>query len=96
MELVSVGENLNTTAQDVLNLELDDQNDLTRTALNKQTRKDRWMIMMVTVGMFLAFRNCFVGFITGCIAWALLEVQSRMETWKSEDESSGETTPLLR
>ncbi|KAF8534436.1 hypothetical protein BDD12DRAFT_860495 [Trichophaea hybrida] len=96
MELCSVGENLNSTAPDVLNLEIDDQNDLTRTALSKQTRKDRWMIMMVTVGMFLAFRNCFVGFVTGCIAWALLEVQNRMETWKDDGDSSGETTPLLR
>lgn len=113
MELVSVGETLNSTAADVLDPDEvgderngdgdgdDDDGDggaggLRGTVvLDKQARKDRWMIMMVTVGMFLAFRNCFVGFMAGCMAWALLEVQGRMETWRNEEASSGETTPLL-
>jgi hypothetical protein len=92
MELVSVGENLNSTAPDIFQMELDDQNG----RLDRQTCKDRWMIMMVTVGMFIAFRNCFVGFMAGCLCWALLEVQNRMDSWKDDGRSSGETTPLLR
>ena len=89
MELVSVGENLNSTAADVFQIGLEN------VPLSKQTRKDRWMIMMVTVGMFVAFRNCFVGFMAGCLCWALLEVQNRMDSSR-EDDRSGETTPLLR
>jgi hypothetical protein len=92
MELVSVGENLNSTAPDIFQIELDDPEG----RLDKQTRKDRWMIMMVTVGMFIAFSNCFVGFMAGCLCWALLEVQNRMDSWKDDERSSGETTPLLR
>jgi hypothetical protein len=94
MELVSVGENLNSTASDVFR-ELDAQDSLIGSMLSTQTRKDRWMIMMVTVGMFLAFRNAFVGFMAGCVCWALLEVQNRIESWASRS-SSGENTPLLR
>ncbi|KAA8894052.1 hypothetical protein FN846DRAFT_1002024 [Sphaerosporella brunnea] len=93
MELVSVGENLNSTAADIFQLELNEPEG----RLNKQIRKDRWMIMMVTTGMFIAFRNCFVGFMAGCLCWALLEVQNRMDGWRENGRgSSGETTPLLR
>ncbi|KAI5851841.1 hypothetical protein BZA05DRAFT_397995 [Tricharina praecox] len=92
MELVSVGENLNSTAPDIFHLDLDSE----AAGLDKQTRKDRWMIMMVTVGIFVAFRNCFVGFMAGCLCWALLEVQNRMDARRDGESSSGETTPLLR
>jgi len=94
MELVSVGENLNSTASDVFR-ELDAQDSLIGGMLSTQMKKDRWMIMMVTVGMFLAFRSAFVGFMAGCVCWALLEVQNRIESWASRS-SSGENTPLLR
>ena len=90
MELVSVGENLNSTAPDIFQLELD--NEAGRP--DKQTRKDRWMVMMVTVGIFVAFQNCFVGFMAGCLCWALQDVQNRMDA--RTDEGSGETTPLFR
>ncbi|KAI5805818.1 hypothetical protein EDC01DRAFT_640415 [Geopyxis carbonaria] len=92
MELVSVGEDLNSTAPDVLRHGQDEVGHIGH-SLDKGTRKDRWMIMMVTVGMFVAFRNGFTGFIAGCLCWALLEVQNRVEAW-NEDES-GESTPLL-
>jgi len=54
------------------------------------------MIMMVTVGIFVAFQNCFIGFMAGCLCWALLEVQNRMDARSDGEGSSGETTPLLR
>lgn len=95
MELVSVGESLNTTAGDIEPGEFDEDGLL----MTKADRSNRWMIMMVTVGMFVAFRNCFVGFIAGCLCWALLEAQDRMASWRDGRESamdSGEDTPLLR
>jgi len=92
MELVSVGENLNSTAPDIFQLTLENEAE----GLDKQTRKDRWMIMMVTVGIFVAFQNCFIGFMAGCLCWALLEVQNRMDARSDGEGSSGETTPLLR
>jgi len=104
MELASVGETVNSTAADVPNLgELGRNGDGDGGAggsqgtvvLDEQARKDRWMVMMVTVGMFLAFSNCFVGFVAGCVAWVLLEVQGRIKAWRGEGVSSGETSPLL-
>lgn len=96
MELASVGETVNSTAAAVPNLGDGGAGGSRGTVvLDEQARKDRWMVMMVTVGMFLAFSNCFVGFIAGCVTWVLLEVQGRIKAWRGEGVSSGETTALL-
>ena len=89
-----VGESLNTTAADLEGVPQVRQDG--RIPVMPEMRKNRWMIMMSTVGMFLAFRNCFVGFLAGCMCWALLEVQDRMASWGNESVySEEEERPLL-
>ncbi|TGZ76559.1 hypothetical protein EX30DRAFT_312267 [Ascodesmis nigricans] len=103
MELISVGEDLNTTAADLYR-----GPDGRRPghiicpprALEMQTRRDRYLIMMVTAGITIGFKNSFIGFIAGCVCWALLEAQNRMDEWGDDWDEAGseistETTPLL-
>jgi hypothetical protein len=93
MELVSVGEDLNSTAADLCGRRIQGVPQINR-PLDPQTKKDRYTIMMVTAGMYVAFGNGFAGFVTGCLCWALLEVQDRMQVW-SEDGSVSERSALL-
>lgn len=62
LELASVGESLNTSgARDVGST----------STLSEEERKRRWMVMMVTVGLLVGFKNDAVGFVAGMLChWA--------------------------
>lgn len=63
LELVSVGESLNTSSAR-------DLNDGNR-VLGEDERRQRWTVMMVTVGLLVGFKNDAVGFAAGMLChWA--------------------------
>lgn len=75
LELVSVGESLNTSSARDLSY---DENSLLATAEqhlsigpNEDERKRRWTVMLVTVGLLVGFKNDAVGFLAGMLThWA--------------------------
>lgn len=88
LELVSVGESLNSTAR---------ARDLKKEARNTETisdaeSKERWTVMMVTAGLLLAFKNDAVGFLAGLCCHFSYRIAHRMEVRQSSDS---EQRPLL-
>jgi tetrahydromethanopterin S-methyltransferase subunit B len=87
MELVSVAENLNSSAKDLLTpsstLLATEPSRATVYAslrvLTEREKRERFLNMMVTAAMMLAFKNAFVGFLAGGFFWALLRLQDRVE-----------------
>lgn len=87
MELVSVAENLNSSAKDLLTptstVLATEQSRTTVYAslrvLTEREKRERFLNMMVTAATMLAFKNAFVGFLAGCFFWALLRLQDRVE-----------------
>lgn len=71
LELVSVGESLNTTgARDLAkagNGILGDSEHTIGPVLSDYERKRRWAVMMVTVGLLVGFKNDAVGFLAGML-----------------------------
>ncbi|PLN82453.1 hypothetical protein BDW42DRAFT_166857 [Aspergillus taichungensis] len=74
LELASVGESLNTTgARDLAKarpLEVlgdDDARQEIGPLLSEDERKRRWMVMLVTVGMLVGFKNDAIGFAAGML-----------------------------
>ena len=68
LELATVGEGLNSErAADAV----DGAGHFTETVA-----RERWLVMMVTLGGFLALRNAAVGFIAGAASLILLKLQS--------------------
>lgn len=55
LELAKVGESLNHHASDLTSFE----------TLGTEERKERWMVMLMTVAGLLAFKNDGVGFLVG-------------------------------
>ena len=94
MELLSVGEDLNSTAADLCGRRIPGVPQMQR-PLDPQVKKDRYTIMMVTAGMYVAFQNGFAGFVAGCLCWTLLEVQDRMQVWSENGSEASEETALL-
>lgn len=74
LELVSVGESLNTSGARDLNQAgsgLAHSEQHLGPVLTDEERKRRWTVMMVTVGMLIGFKNDAVGFIAGILChWA--------------------------
>ncbi|PWY77674.1 sulfate transporter [Aspergillus eucalypticola CBS 122712] len=75
MELLSVGESLNTTGARDIRKAVAGQAGLTGEDLGPMLsdfeRKKRWMVMMVTVGLLVGFKNDAVGFLGGLLChWA--------------------------
>ncbi|KAL3477731.1 hypothetical protein BJX99DRAFT_225643 [Aspergillus californicus] len=75
LELVRVGESLNTSgARDLGPLrhaEEESTGESTRVHLSEEERTRRWMVMMVTVGLLVGFKNDAVGFLAGMFChWA--------------------------
>jgi MFS superfamily sulfate permease-like transporter len=74
LELVGVGESLNTHgARDVgaASAVIGDSARETPSSLDEAERKRRWTVMMVTVGLLVAFKNDAVGFVAGMLChWA--------------------------
>ncbi|KAJ6016312.1 hypothetical protein N7540_010903 [Penicillium herquei] len=75
LELVSVGESLNTSgARDVTHAGsglLGDMEQHLATVFMDEERKRRWTVMLVTVGLLVGFKNDAIGFIAGMLChWA--------------------------
>lgn len=91
MELAQVGQSLNTSkARDV------------ETELDEAERHRRWTIMLMTVGMLLAFKNVGLGFLAGMLChWATSfvgtsrEYEQRHSRRRLDDSTSHETDHLL-
>ncbi|KAE8143961.1 hypothetical protein BDV38DRAFT_5452 [Aspergillus pseudotamarii] len=71
LELVSVGESLNTTgARDIMKASfgiLGDARQDIAPMLSDADRKRRWTVMMVTVGLLVGFKNDAIGFLAGML-----------------------------
>lgn len=93
VELAKVGESVNTDARDLRVLDRDQSWDGKRVKeLDERERRERWMVMLVTVVALLTFKNDAVGFITG-LTWHWGFIGSRrMEEWR--DSRAG--TPIWR
>lgn len=84
VELAKVGESVNTDARDLRVL---DRNDSTWDGkrvkeLDERMRKERWMVMLVTVVALLTFRNDAVGFVAGLLwHWGFAGAR-RVEEWR--------------
>lgn len=104
MELVSVAENLNVSARDLLTSSSSVDGVLPSPSvfsswrsLTEREKKERFMVMMVTAAIMIAFKNAFVGFLAGCLVWALVRLQDRIEDLRDSrvgDEAT-EATRLL-
>ncbi|KAL2812417.1 hypothetical protein BJX63DRAFT_396886 [Aspergillus granulosus] len=73
LELVRVGESLNTSgARDLARHAEDvDGGHESRIHIGEEERTRRWMVMMVTVGLLVGFKNDAVGFVAGMLChWA--------------------------
>ncbi|KAF1938789.1 hypothetical protein EJ02DRAFT_457545 [Clathrospora elynae] len=69
VELAKVGESINTDARDLRVLDRDLSWDGKRVKeLDEREKKERWMVMLVTIAALLTFSNDAVGFVTG-LAW---------------------------
>ncbi|KAL1801449.1 hypothetical protein ACET3X_001791 [Alternaria dauci] len=87
VELAKVGESINTDARDLRVLDRDMTWDGKRVKdLDERDRKDRWMVMLVTVAALLTFKNDAVGFISGLV-WHWGFVAAR----RIEDRRTGRT-----
>lgn len=87
VELAKVGESVNTDARDLRVLDRDLSWDGKRVKeLGERERRERWMVMLVTVAAILAFRNDAVGFLIG-LAWHWgFEAARRVEEWREGRE----------
>ncbi|KAF2116279.1 hypothetical protein BDV96DRAFT_491522 [Lophiotrema nucula] len=88
IELAKVGESVNTDARDLRVLDRGSTWDGKRLKeLDERERKERWMVMLVTVATLLAFKNDAVGFITGLFwHWGFIAAR-RVQEW--QDRQSG-------
>jgi hypothetical protein len=83
VELAKVGESVNTNARDLRVLSGDQTWDGKRVKeLDERDRKERWMVMLVTVAALLTFKNDAVGFITGLVWHWAFQYAKRMEDWR--------------
>ncbi|KAL4901521.1 hypothetical protein BDW74DRAFT_160051 [Aspergillus multicolor] len=70
LELVRVGESLNTSGARDLSRRVEDESG-NRVHLTEEERGKRWMVMMVTVALLVGFKNDAVGFVAGMLChWA--------------------------
>ena len=88
VELAAVGQSINSDARDLRVLNEDSSWDGKRVAeLDERTRKERWMVMLVTVAALLTFKNDAVGFVAG-IAWHWgFGLARRVEERRDQEES---------
>jgi hypothetical protein len=85
VELAKIGESINTDARDLRVLDRDMSWDGKRVKdLDERERKERWMVMLVTVAALLTFKNDAVGFVAG-LAWHWgLRAARTVEGWRDE------------
>ncbi|KAL5343466.1 hypothetical protein BJX70DRAFT_354241 [Aspergillus crustosus] len=77
LELVRVGESLNTSGARDLATEVAGES--SRSTLNEEERTRRWMVMMVTVGLLVGFKNDAVGFVAGMLCHWAYEIPSLVQ-----------------
>jgi hypothetical protein len=106
VELAKVGESVNTDARDLR--VLDDYqvwDGKCVKELDERDRRERWMVMLVTVAALLTFKNDAVGFVTGLVwHWGFIGAR-RFENWRDNrisrpfwrrvEHSVSESTGLL-
>jgi hypothetical protein len=106
VELAKVGESVNTDARDLRVLDRDQSWDGKMVkSLDERDRRERWMVMMVTVVALLTFSNDAVGFLTG-LAWhcgfraarkleGWADSRVRRPFWRRVQHSRSESSTLL-
>ncbi|KAF1967131.1 hypothetical protein BU23DRAFT_304483 [Bimuria novae-zelandiae CBS 107.79] len=83
VELAKVGESVNTDARDLRVLDRSNSWDGKRVKeLGEGERKERFMVMLVTVTTLLAFRNDAVGFVAGLVWHWSFKIAGRFEEWR--------------
>ncbi|KAK2624990.1 hypothetical protein QTJ16_005359 [Diplocarpon rosae] len=91
LELAKVGESLNYGARDLgessdppLRDQQSDQESLElQRSLSDEARKERWTVMLMTVGFLLAFKNDGVGFIAGMLCHSVNQTSKAWTEWMS-------------
>lgn len=83
VELARVGESVNTDARDLREGEDEGFDGYKLRVLDERERKERWMVMLVTVAALLAFRNDAVGFAAGLVWHWGFKATRRMEARSS-------------
>lgn len=107
IELAKVGESLNTDARDLRVLDRDQSWDGKRVKeIDDSERKERWMVMLVTVAALLTFKNDAVGFFAGLIwHWSIKAAKRVQEQrdqiggvpfWRNVRHRHEESASLLR
>ncbi|KAI1663129.1 sulfate transporter [Pyrenophora tritici-repentis] len=85
IELAKVGESINTDARDLRVLDREHAWDGKRVKeLDERQKRERWMVMLVTVAVILTFKNDGVGFIAGLVWHWGYEAAGRIEEWRDE------------
>ncbi|KAL4808780.1 hypothetical protein BDV18DRAFT_133192 [Aspergillus unguis] len=87
LELVRVGESLNTPGA----RDLDGESG----SLDENERTKRWMVMMVTVGLLVGFKNDAIGFVAGMLCYWAYELPGYVEKAKRRWSSRREGTLRL-
>ena len=83
LELAKVGESVNTDARDLRVLDRDNVWDGKRLKeLDDREKKERFMVMLVTVATLLAFKNDAVGFAAGMIWHWGFRLAHQVEEWR--------------
>jgi len=98
LELAKVGESLNYGARDLWEASdptpSPDQSGLKRQrSLSDEERKERWMVMFMTIGGLLAFKNDGVGFIAGMLCHWTYELSTAWTEWGSRRPSVAAPAP---
>lgn len=90
LELVSVGESLNSTSRA---RDLKDDAGRRSHGIEETEGKERWTVMMMTAGMLLAFKNDAVGFLAGLCCHYSYKLSHRID--RAAETQEDEQRPLL-
>lgn len=85
VELAKVGESVNTDARDLRLYENSREESWDGKRLKQiddREKKERWMVMLVTIAALLAFRNDLVGFVAGMVWHWGFRAARRVEGWR--------------
>jgi hypothetical protein len=101
LELAKVGESLNYGARDLWEASdpttSPEQSGLKRQkSLSDEERKERWMVMFMTIGGLLAFKNDGVGFIAGMLCHGAYQLSNAWVEWGSRRPSVAATARKSR
>ncbi|KAE9378218.1 hypothetical protein N431DRAFT_541747 [Stipitochalara longipes BDJ] len=101
LELAKVGESLNYGARDLSETSdptnPQDQSGLKRQrTLSDEERKERWMMMFMTIGGLLAFKNDGIGFIAGMLCHWTYELPKAWTEWGSRRPSVATPAPARK